>query len=530
MADLTLGAVPARPVFSDRYKSYVLSILLLAYTFNFIDRTILATIGIKIREDLHLTSAQLGILGGLYFALTYTVLGIPIARLAERTSRVRIVSIALVIWSGFTALCGTAGNFATLSAYRFGVGIGEAGCSPPSHSLISDYYEPNRRAGALSVYAFGIPLGAMIGAAIGGYLADWFGWRVAIFVVGLPGAALAILTWFTVKEPPRGNADAPAPAPTLVEDVTAEAPPKAGLGNEIRELGAVCRTLFLQWPVANMAIGVTLASFAGYGAFAFVQQYIYTTFPLSLGLTGLLVGLIMSGFSAGIGTLLGGFASDRLAKRSPVWYPLTPAIGLLIALPIFLLALNQHDWRVMFVILLFPGIFSYTYLAPTFAVAQNAVPVYRRATVTAVLFFVLNFVALGGGPTFTGSLVDYYADYAYAHPDLLSVWPALVDALSHAVGQTFMSYVGIFTGLADLVTGAHHAAAPATSAFAIACPGGRAPAAAGLAAAKACKHALSWGTQQGVLITLCFYAWASLHYFLACFGISRVLKDKLNPT
>ena len=185
-------AAPTRPMFSDRYKAYVLSLLLLAYTLNFIDRTILATIGIRIREDLHLTSAQMGILGGLYFALTYTILGIPIARFAERVKRVGIITAALVLWSGFTALCGTAGNFATLALYRFGVGIGEAGCSPPSHSLISDYYEPKQRASALSVYSFGIPLGAMFGAALGGYLADWFGWRTAFWVVGLPGVALAV--------------------------------------------------------------------------------------------------------------------------------------------------------------------------------------------------------------------------------------------------------------------------------------------------------------------------------------------------
>src|ERR1700761_6194442 len=162
MAEVSASGLPAKPLFTDRYKGFVLSLLLLAYTFNFIDRTILATIGIKIREDLHLSSAQMGILGGLYFALTYTILGIPIARLAERYNRVRIISLALVIWSGFTALCGTAANFGTMALYRFGVGIGEAGCSPPSHSLISDYYEPNKRASALSIYSFGIPLGAMI--------------------------------------------------------------------------------------------------------------------------------------------------------------------------------------------------------------------------------------------------------------------------------------------------------------------------------------------------------------------------------
>ena len=527
MADVSVGAVPARPGFSNRYKGFVLSLLLLAYTFNFIDRTILATIGIKIREDLGLSSAQMGILGGLYFALTYTILGIPIARFAERYNRVRIIGIALIIWSGFTALCGTAANFATMAAYRFGVGIGEAGCSPPSHSLISDYYEPSKRASALSIYSFGIPLGAMFGAAIGGFLADWFGWRVAFFVVGLPGVILALVMWLTVKEPPRGGSDL-AENPALAEDVTpVYVRPKASFLGELKEIGAVTKTLFFQWPVANMALGVTIASFGSYGYGAFVPQYVYTTFPLSLGVTGLLVGLIMSGFSSGVGTLVGGFLSDRLSKRSPVWYSLTPAIGLLIALPIYLFAFTRPDWKVMFAVLLIPGIFHYTYLAPTFAVVQNAVPTYRRATATAILFFFLNLIALGGGPTFTGTLVDTYAAYGYAHPMDHTVWAPLSEALAHAANATMMSYVGIVTGLVDMVTGAHHASAlHAVGGFASACPGGKAPAAAGAAAATACKSALSWGSQQGVLISLCFYAWASVHYFLGTIGLAKAIGRK----
>lgn len=518
----------ARPHFTDRYRGYVLSLLLLAYTFNFIDRTILATIGIKIREDLHLSSAQMGILGGLYFALTYTILGIPIARIAERVKRKGIIAVALIIWSGFTALCGTASNFGTMALYRFGVGIGEAGCSPPSHSLISDYYEPKKRASALSIYSFGIPLGTMFGAAIGGYLADWFGWRAAFFVVGLPGIILAIVIWLTVREPPRGHADAlvAAALPDAVEPPVVVRP-KVTFLTEISEIGAVLKALFLQWPVANMALGVTIASFGSYGSGAFVPQYIYTTFPLTLGLTGLLVGLV-GGFSSGVGTLAGGFLTDMLSKRSPVWYSLTPAIGLLIALPIYLLAYTRPSWQLTFVILLIPGIFHYTYLAPTFAVAQNAVPVHRRATATALLFFFLNFIALGGGPTFTGTLVDYYAAYGFAHPGALSVWPALGGALAHATGETLMSYVHIVTGLADMITGAKPTlmAAPATG-FAHACPGGKAPAAAGKAAAMACKGALSWGSQQGVLISLCFYAWASLHYFLGCIGLTKALRKNV---
>src|ERR1700722_959532 len=175
------------PLFTQGYKTLVLAFLLLAYTFNFIDRTIIATIGQAIKVDLKITDTQLGLLGGLSFAVLYTLLGIPIARLAERWDRVSIISLALVVWSGFTVACGLAANFVTLLAMRVGVGVGEAGCSPPSHSLISDYYEPKRRASALAVYSFGIPLGAMISSIVGGWLARDFGWRVAFMAVGVPG-------------------------------------------------------------------------------------------------------------------------------------------------------------------------------------------------------------------------------------------------------------------------------------------------------------------------------------------------------
>jgi len=481
---------PRRPIFSDRYKSLVLSLLVLAYTLSFIDRTIIATIGQAIKVDLKITDTQLGLLGGFSFAVLYTFLGIPIARMAERWNRVTIISLAMVVWSGFTAACGVAGSFAQLLALRVGVGIGEAGLSPPAHSLISDYFDPKRRASALSIYSFGIPLGGLIGAVAGGWLAKTYGWRVAFMVVGAPGIVIALMTRLAIREPPRGHSD-PAQRPTLVEDVTAQATRGPNwLAKELSEVGGVIGALFGNWPVLNMVLGVTIASFAGYGSGQFAAPYFIRAFGLDYATVGLIFGLV-GGFSAGVGTLAGGLISDWAGRRGPGWYSLVPAIGLAIATPIYIAAYLQSDWRVAALILLIPGAFAYTYLGPTFGVVQNAVATNRRATATAVLFLFLNLIALGGGPVFTGWIIDAFAQSAFAH-----------SAFAHAAG-------------------AGPTAAPS---FAHLCPGGQAPPAAGPVAAATCKHALVAATRQGLIVTLLFYAWAALHYLLGSFGLAKRLE------
>ena len=204
--------------FSSNYRNYALFILLLGYIVNFVDRSILAILLEPIKQDLDLNDTQLGFLGGLAFALFYSTLGIPIAALADRWSRTKVLSIAIVVWSGMTALCGLAGSFWHLLIARIGVGVGEAGASPPSHSLISDYFPLDKRATALSIYALGIPIGSMIGYGLGGWSADNFGWRNTFFLVGLPGIAVAALLFFTLREPPRGlsevkDAETPAAEP-----------------------------------------------------------------------------------------------------------------------------------------------------------------------------------------------------------------------------------------------------------------------------------------------------------------------------
>ena len=483
-----------KPVYSDSYKGVVLGLLVTAYTLNFIDRTIISTIGQAIKDDLKITDTQLGLLGGLYFALLYTLLGIPIARLAERFNRVSIISAAILIWSGFTALCGTATSFAQLAAYRFGVGFGEAGLSPPAHSLISDYYEPKRRASALSIYSFGIPLGTMLGAVAGGWLAQNFSWRIAFLIVGAPGIIIAIIMKMVIKEPPRGHSE-PQQAPASPEDVAVEAAAKFSLVGEFKELGAVAGTLFGKWPVLHMVLGVTIASFGSYGSGQFVPPYFSRAFGLDYAQVGLITGLV-GGFSAGIGTLLGGFITDRLSRRSPRWYALTPAIGLAIATPIYIAAYLQPSWQTAALILLIPGIFHYTYLGPTFGVVQNMVPTHRRATATALLFFFLNLLALGGGPPFTGWIIDQFAQFNFNHV---------------GGGGTLAGLGGLFGG--DL---------GATS-FAAACPGGKAPDGASLALVGQCKASLVEATRSGVIVSICFYLWAAFHYLLGSIGLTQAL-------
>lgn len=495
---MTPGAAPPLP-YARSYRSMVLGLLLAAYTINFIDRTILSILGPAIRADLGLTSTQIGLLGGLYFALLYTLLGIPIARLAERFSRVNILALSLVVWSGFTALCGLATNFAMLALCRFGVGVGEAGCSPPAHSLISDYFEPRRRASAMAVYGLGVPLGIMFGAVVGGWLAQTLGWRWAFVVVGVPGMLLAALFKLLVKEPERGRADAEARQAAGLPVQPLAPPAPLSVGHEVREIGSVVRSLFGKWPVLHMVLGITLVSFGLYGSGQFAPQYFVAAFPLDLTTVGLIVGLA-GGVGAGIGTLGGGFLADRLARKSPAWYALIPAIGLTICTPLYILAYTRSSWQTAALILLIPGLFHYTYLGPTFGVIQNSVDIRRRATATAVLLLFLNLIALAGGPPFTGWVIDQLAGVRFAG--------------AGAGGVATLVSTWIAGGGGDAAT------------FAAACPGGVAPAGSSAEAMQACRTALADGTRGGLIVTFLFYVWASAHYFLAAIGMARHLRER----
>jgi MFS family permease len=376
---------------SPRYRTYVLTMLVIVYVFNFLDRQIVTILAEPIKVDLGLSDTQIGLMSGLAFAIFYTVLGIPIARLADRANRVTIISVALVIWSGMTAVCGMAQNFAQMLAARIGVGVGEAGCSPPAHSLIADYFPAEQRASALSIYALGIPIGSILGLLAGGWIAEFYGWRMAFFLVGVPGVLLAIVFKLTVREPLRGMSDTAAAA-------------AAAAGGQL-PLGATIRTLLRNRTMVHMAIGGALTAFVGYGLGQWLPAYFIRTHGLGVGETATYFGLVL-GVASAAGTFLGGAVADRLARRDNRAYAWVPAAGVLVAFPFFVVALLLNQPYVAIVVLITPYLLNSLWLGPAFGTIQNLAPMRMRALASAILLFIVNIVGLGLGPLLVGMVSD----------------------------------------------------------------------------------------------------------------------------
>ncbi len=456
---------------SAAYRRAVTVLLMAAYTFNSMDRTIISIIAMPLKADLALTDTQVGLLGGTAFAALYAFGGIPVARLAERLNRVNIITVALLVWSALTALCGAAAGFASLVALRAGVGLAESGCSPPAHSLLSDYHPPAERASAISVYSCGISLGYILAAVVGGYVAEHAGWRTACAAVGIPGVLAALLIKIAVREPPRGGLDAARGAAAALANPEAARPP---LGRELSELRAVAAALFLDPPVRHMVLGVTIGGFAAYGFYAFVPPYFTRAFGLGVATTGYIAALT-GGVAVGFGILAGGFVADRLARRDPRWYALVPALGGLAALPLYVVSVSASDYRIAAWALGAAGFFQYASLGPTFGVVQNAVGAHRRASATALLYICLSVVALGLGPTFAGWAIDRFAAGSFSSRGLP---------------------------------------------FASSCPGGGAAPHAAAGLDLACRSTLVVATRRGLLVILAFFAWGSLHYFRAAAGLA----------
>lgn len=385
-------AAPFQGYGAPSYRGYVLGALLVVYTINFIDRILVGVLNEPIKDAFGLSDAQMGWLGGPAFAILYTFLGIPIARLAERRNRVTIISVAIAIWSGMTALCGLAANFWQLLLARIGVSIGEAGCTPPAHSLISDYYPADRRASALAIYALGIPIGSLLAAVGGGFLAETVGWRMAFILLGLPGIAIALVVKFTVEEPPRqAVADAPAQ--------------KVSFGDALRTMVGKNTFIFI-------ALGGALTAFVGYGIGQFLSSFFIRTHQLGLSEAALIFGIV-AGVASAIGTFAGGWIADRIAHLDQRWFCWMPALGLALAGPFYALGLSVENLSLAVILIAIPSVLNSLWLGPTFAMTQNLAPPHMRATASALLLFMLNIIGYGGGPVVVGYLSDFLININY---------------------------------------------------------------------------------------------------------------------
>jgi MFS family permease len=419
---------------SEAYRYYAVGLLCLGHIFNHLDRQIVSVLATPIKNTFSLSDTQLGMLGGLAFAALYTFLGVFVARLADRHNRVVIMSIAMVVWSAFTAVCGLARNFWELFFARLGVGIGEAGGSPPSYSLIADYFEQHRRATALSLYSIGVYLGQFAGLFIGGVVAHEYGWRAAFFVVGLPGIAVALLIKLTLREPPRGFSDGVV--------VSNEPPPFLG----------VLQKLWARQSFRQLSLAAALHSFVGYGGTAFYAAYLMRSHGLSLKEVGLSLGLITATGGL-IGAFLGGKLTDVLIQRTgdARWQFWLPCIALIINTPIWFAVFALSD-RFTVMALMIPAVaLGATYLAPSIAATQQLVSPRERTVSGAVFLFVLNLVGLGLGPLLVGYLSDYLNEVFLAR----GVEPALALADGLRWSLCIMAAVNLWSAYHYIVAARH---------------------------------------------------------------------------
>lgn len=373
---------------SNKYRIYVLLILMLTYLFNYMDRQILSILIEDIGNDFTLNDTQRGLLMGLAFALFYAGLGVPVAWLADRANRKNIIAAAVTIWSIATALSALATGFWSLFAARVGVGVGEAGGTPPAHSMLGDYFKKSELTRALSIYSTGPAMGAALGLMAGGWLAEQIGWRMTFVVVGLPGILLGIVVYLTVKEPRRGRF------------VTDESTPLKSRGFK-----ETLDSLFKQPAYVGALNGLTLQLMAGTILMSWAAVIMIRTFDASTSQVGLLLGLVIL-FGSPPGMLVGGFLSDKLAYRDARWMARIPAITIFLALPFYLSAMFVSNIYVMAVLIGIGAFFIGFSFAPSMGIIQTVVKPDERALASAIFFLTSSLVGLGVGPIVSGWLSD----------------------------------------------------------------------------------------------------------------------------
>ena len=406
--------------FSPRYRNLVLALLVVTYAFNFIDRQLMTILLEPIKEEFGASDTAMGFLTGFAFALFYATLGVPVARLADRWSRKKVLTISLALWSGLTALCGAAGSFTQMALLRIGVGVGEAGGTPPSHSLIADYFPPEKRSSAMSIHATGTQIGILVGMFGGALIADAYGWRMAFIAFGVPGVLLSLIIAAGVKEPVK-----------TVQHI---------------EQGSAWQAVKTIWKIpgfAFLALATAFTALSGYGLGAWAPSFLIRVHQLSLVEAGLLLGIagVVSGLS---GAIVGGILCDRMTVKDKRWQLWLPAIGAFLSVPFqaaFLLWPEQSQWLigdfhvpVAIIFMLAGGFFASFWIGPTYAAVQNFTPSHLRTQASAMLLLVLNLIGMGLGPLLIGILSDSLAS---AHGDY-SLRYALVASLVAVLLGSFL--------------------------------------------------------------------------------------------
>ena len=361
----------------------VLTLLLLAYIFNFLDRQILGILLEPIKAELKFTDSELGILTGPAFALVYSLVGVPLAILADRTSRSGVITAALAAWSGFTALCGFAANFWQLFLFRLGVGLGEAGGVAPSYALIADYF-PQRRGQALGIFSLGVPIGLGAGAILGSWIASTFNWRTAFIAMGIAGIILAPIFKLVVRDRPR-IAGTSAPS--------------------IRDLGATFPTIARKPSFWFMAFGASLSSLCGYGLATWVASILIRSFDMTLVGAGQFLGSLLL-IGGTVGVFMGGWLADRLGTKNRRWYAWLPAIAWLITAPLYAAGLMTENLTLVWLLLLVPNALNILWLGPVTTAVQHLAPQAARSTASGAFLLINNLIGLGVGPLLIGALSD----------------------------------------------------------------------------------------------------------------------------
>ena len=448
--------VSSPAMFSRGYRAWMLFMLLLISALNLADRQGLAASSQALKIDLKFSDSLMGLLQGLPFAVFYTLMGLPLARLAEHRSRTRIIAACVGLFGVMATLCSTAQGFGRLLLFRIGVGIGDGGFGPPVASLVGDHYPTSRRASAMAIIWLGAPLGVVTGSVLGGWLAQNYGWRSTFIVIGLAGVVVSVLVTLTLREPSRGAFDA-----------------QASQGNPPSVL-RVFRFLLAKPAMRQTMIAAALAGMSMNGIGQFLNPFLARNFLLQPAEVGRLLGLI-AGVSMASGLLIGGFGVDWAGRFDRRWSVWGPALGLVLATPLFIFGLTRGTLQSTVIILICAHVSMFVFYSPTLAIAQNMVGANMRASSDFVMSgLVLGLAGIGLGPTLVGFLSDRFAAHAF-------------------------------------------------TAFLGSCPGGRAPPGALPALGEACRNASATGIRQALMVMALLCVWSAVHYLLAARTLRRDL-------